>query len=364
MARACEQLKNHSSDLFANGNWHQLSQHERLRIMAHGITSTDGAAYSFLPAWHNKGTVVDHAMTSAEAIELCDPRLDWTALQVPIFADVSAEFPGEAPVIIPDKYMNIRSDNMQLLGIVSSKYRISQNVDCFRLLDDAVADGSMRFESAFSMHGGKDIAILGILPSQDIDKLSDNDELKRYILFTNNHAGQRKLNLLQTSVRTVCANTVRLALSLASDEDVISVKHVGDLESKMGDVREMLGIANEEFDKFAETAQALRRIKLSYSDFTHFLDEVVVPSDINDVKSVARRQKIADAITVRYTTGATNNLDDMSGSLWSAFNSVTEYADHGRKFKDSDSALQSTLYGASHDLKTKALEVATEMIGA
>ena len=83
----------------------------------------------FVP-WHGLGTAVAEAPTSADAIKLAG--LDWEVNSEPIFTGNGIE--------IPNHKANIRATDNKILGVVSDRYKIVQNMDAFNFTDNLIVN--------------------------------------------------------------------------------------------------------------------------------------------------------------------------------------------------------------------------------
>ena len=171
--------------------------------------------------WHGLGTMVQEAPTSAEALKLAG--LDWTVEARDMWLNG-----GYEP--IPGYKANVRSSDNKVLGVVSNKYRIVQNADAFAFTD-ALIGGDVRYETAGSLLDGKKIWLLAKLPDSEIC----GDKTEPYVCFSNTHDGSGAVRVCMTPVRVVCNNTLNLALDTA--QRAWSVRHVGDINSKLVEAR-------------------------------------------------------------------------------------------------------------------------------
>src|SRR4051812_44367892 len=105
--------------------------------MAHLIDqtarATGSAMFAFRPAWHGLGVVIDHAATSAEAVQLAG--LGWSVEQWPVFAERDGDRSAVA-----NRVANVRTDTGRVLGVVSPQYRPFQNVEAFDFMDALVGE--------------------------------------------------------------------------------------------------------------------------------------------------------------------------------------------------------------------------------
>ena len=68
--------------------------------------------------WHGLGTMVAEALTSAAALRLAG--LDWMVVQEPVYTGYNEMVKGYKA--------NVRSSDRKVLGVVSDRYKVVQNV--------------------------------------------------------------------------------------------------------------------------------------------------------------------------------------------------------------------------------------------
>ena len=299
--------------------------------MAAGITvRKDGkaeAAYALKPAWHKMGTVVDHAMTSEEAMTLAG--LDWPVVSRPLFFD-GAGLPcpdGEQPEArkTPGFIANVRKDNGLVLGVVSDQYKIIQNSEAFAFTDSLVQDKVLRYESCGSLWGGRAVWILARRP--EVDKVVGADEQHRYILFVNYHDGSGACTVMPTSVRVECQNLLNIALAIAKENEKLRIVHTGDLAKKVDAARVILGLVDEQFDGYIDVARALVKKQVRAEALKEYIAECLPIADNAGDKTKERIERERAAV-VNLFDHETNAKPGVVGTAWAAFNAVTLWADH------------------------------------
>ena len=98
--------------------------------------------------WHGLGTMVEEAPTSADALRLAG--LDWTVERKPLQVCGGRKVDGF--------YANVRDMDGAVLGVVSDRYKVVQNVDAFAFTDSLIGgDTPVRYETAGSLMGGRKI---------------------------------------------------------------------------------------------------------------------------------------------------------------------------------------------------------------
>src|SRR5258706_2371709 len=149
------------------------------------------AFYALTPAWHGLGVTVKDAPNSVDAIRLA--RLDWGVVQQAVYTNSAqqtliAGIDGDMGKIEGWR-ANVRRDTGAVLGVVSSRYSVIQNVGAFDFVDALVQDGIVKYESAGAMRGGRVVWLLARMPGRG--EVVGGDDLERFILFTNTHDGSR-----------------------------------------------------------------------------------------------------------------------------------------------------------------------------
>ena len=131
-----------------------------------------------------------------------------------------------------------------------------QNIEAFQFLDEKTENHEMHYESAFSLQGGKKVVLLGRLPK--VDTVVPGDDSLRYILMSLHHDGSGPIRFGRCAARVICANTYAIALAEGYVKE-LSVPHKGDVKAKLAQARNILGLANEKFDQYAQQTRVLER---------------------------------------------------------------------------------------------------------
>jgi phage/plasmid-like protein (TIGR03299 family) len=326
------------------------------------------AFYTLTPAWHGLGVVVKDAPNSQDAIRLA--RLDWEVVQQPVYTNspqqtLIAGIDGDMEKIEGWR-ANVRKDTGAVLGVVSSRYSVIQNVEAFDFVDALVQDGIVKYESAGAMRGGRVVWLLARMPGRS--EVAEGDELQRFILFTNTHDGSRAALILPTSVRVVCMNTLRLALSKGRGK-ALKIRHTGDIDAKIDEARAAMGIADSQFADNLETSRKLAARRLEHTEFIAYLDTLIpLPADHNaNKRATTQRNEVRAKIKDLYYLDKRQTLPGVEKTAWAALNAVTQYVDHsmttrGETAKQrAENAFYSVTMGHGNDIKQEAYRTAIEM---
>jgi len=313
--------------------------------MAHEIDFTNNATgaafFAGRPAWHGHGTVVQDAQTSADALRLAS--LDWTVDLCPIQAVTPT-----ATLDAPTHRAIYRTDTGAVLGVVGTDYVPLQNREAFQWLDDVCGGDNplAMWETAGSLKGGRQIWCLAKLPAEV--EVTRQDILQQYVLITTSHDGSQAIRLFPTSVRVVCANTLRFATSTARGG--LRLRHTrGSLADRVRKAREALGVIASDHETFTEQARTLAGRPVDDQTLGEYFETVIGMTSAKTDKGQAR---ILDELHNRFFND--KNEGQYGANLWTAYNAVSEWADHGGRSKSPESRFNSNLFGSAHQYKVRA----------
>jgi len=342
--------------------------------MAAGIEKTDAfgeVRSNGKKAWHGLGMAIPDRKTAREAFPLIG--LDWEEELVTPYCDLITP-DGVMRIEAAEYRVHVRRDTKAVLGIVGKDYKPIHNMELAEFADGlAGADAAAIVETAGSLHNGKRIFCFVRLPR--VIYATDEDAIQTYVAVTNGHGGFAGWNCYPTSVRGVCANTLRM--SEADLHRGLQFQHTGNIEQKLKTARIVLGLAYEETKKFEAKVKALVGRKLRRDGMKSFLENVweetfcAIPAEEDGKKEDAREKLIAKrdalvAIWIENIEKETAKLPSIRGTAWAALNGVTFWHDHQRgHFKDvseSDVRQSSNLFGVSHREKQIALRAAMELV--
>lgn len=261
----------------------------------------------FVP-WHGLGTPVESALTSADALHLAG--LDWKVEARPVYTDKGIQIPGYVA--------NVRDSDNSVLGIVTNKYKIVQNVDAFQFTDNLIGE-DVKYETAGSLRNGRTTFMLAKLPEKKIL----GDKFENYICFTNTHDGTGAVKVCSTNVRVVCNNTLNLALSTAKRS--WTCRHMGRIEDKLQEAQRALQLAEEYTEQLAIYADRAANITIDEAK-TYEVIKQLFP--ISDDASDRMKKNNSDAINDFKNCLVAVDLSSFYGTLWGLVNAASDFAYH------------------------------------
>jgi phage/plasmid-like protein (TIGR03299 family) len=349
--------------------------------MAHNLYTKDGvtsAAYATdldgLP-WHKLGQMVDGAMTWPEAVQLS--KIGFTVKKVPLFIQNPLWTPGSSVpkgFKVPDQFAVIRTDvngEESILGIVGSQYEITQNVEIGGWIDKILGqiDGA-HYEAVGVLGKGERVWAAARIP---FDINLGNDQHQMYLVFTGSHNGSSSSTLFGTDTRVVCNNTLTFALSHATKELCLKVRHTKNAKERLDHIS-------------TELHDSLKKDVMSMEDkFKRLIDKKVSPEMFVETMTklfgeewlVAKKRNIQSAKVARiaelFKDNDKNAFPEQANTGMALVNAITNHTDHERTTRITKSSgyanqeqarAASAMMGTGAQFKTEALDVVLEMVDA
>ena len=332
--------------------------------MAHEIDVSTGQAAVFTvgePPWHGLGANITDAQTSQQAITLA--HLNWQVELWPVRAiDPDHVYPE---VGCSNYRATIRTDTRAVLGVVGDSYTPFQNHQAFDFMDALVGEKLAMFESAGALRGGRVVWMLARIPRQLW--VTTDDEIRPYLLLINSHDGSMSVRMLPTCVRVVCMNTLTLALRQGQGAGW-SIRHCASLPDRVEEARRALGLVTKRLDRFSVETKLLAQTQLTSKQLANYFDVLLPQPSADTDRARAHRDGVIQQFH-RNFEDRTNTMPGIRGSVWAAYNAVSEWADHQRTFRGADPLarrqrrLDSIWFGASNQLKQDAWAGALELAG-
>ncbi|MBD5460695.1 MAG: DUF945 domain-containing protein [Lachnospiraceae bacterium] len=267
--------------------------------------------------WHGLGTMVAKAPDSAAALRLAG--LDWNVIQKDIMTVGGS-------TAIPGFKANVRDIDGSVLGIVSEKYKVVQNMEAFSFTDELLGEG-VRYETAGSLQGGRRTWILARLPRQYI---INGDEISPYLVFMNAHDGSGAIKAAMTPVRVVCQNTLNLALSTAKRS--WSFNHTGDISGKLDEARDTLLYARRYMSELGKAFRKLDMIRLSDNKVEDLISALIPDADGGSTQQRRNIQKMREDMKARYYDAP--DLADVGKNGYRFLNAVSDFATHAKPLRE------------------------------
>lgn len=338
--------------------------------MAHELEIVNGNASMFSVTetpWHGLGTILDNPPTIQEA--LVAAGLNWNVRGLPLFANVPAGDHTDrvVQVAVPGQAIVRDSDN-KVLGRVGDDYVPVQNHEAFGFFDDAIEAGLVTLETAGSLRGGTRIWVMAHINDTTVDVIK-NDPVKAYFLLSNSHDGTLAVRVGFTGVRVVCQNT----LTLAHHNDkshLVKVRHTKNVTKALEQLKDVVNWQKGAFLATVEQFRTLANTGCDEETLKKYVEKVFEPElqtrnkDKAMTKAEASAEKSVDRLLSKviplFEGGKGNDRPGVRGTLWAAYNAVTEYQTWERG-RENDTRLDSLWFGLNGKTNARAFDVALQM---
>ncbi|MBN1665388.1 MAG: DUF932 domain-containing protein [Deltaproteobacteria bacterium] len=286
--------------------------------------------------------MLNHPKTAREAIEAAG--LDYCVVRERLEANAGLK---------QESFAALRTDNGYILGVVHDGYESIQNRDAFKFCDYLVGAGEALYEAAGKFGHGEHIWILVKLSG--FLEVPGSDRINKYLLLTNSHDGSAHVCAKVTPIRVVCNNTLTSALQGAGD---IQISHTHDAVKNLEQAVKLLEWSNSLYKRLNGIFNAMASQKITEAQLQAYV-QALVP-DNEETETDERTENIRQSVLQLYESGRGANLS--GGTLWGAFNSVTEYTDHLMLSGNATARLNSIWFGRGEQLKLKAFRLAMQMM--
>lgn len=330
--------------------------------MAHNLATTDGKTAMFYAGeapWHGLGTKLDEPATAAEAIGAAG--LDYEV-------EVQDLFTGSG-ILVPMARAVVRSDSQEILGSVGTYWKPVQNRECFGFLDAVVADGRLRYHTAGALGKGERVWMLAKIPGE-IRVAGTDDVTNKFLLLSNSHDGRSSLRCFFTPIRVVCQNTLNAAENRSTGAG-ITIRHTGELPTKIREAQRVLGFAEKFYDDLGDRINFLASKPIgSVALSTYFSALYPDPEEPEEQKRAATNaRETRDALAGLFEHGMGQDMPGVAGTYWAAYNAVTEFVDHAKPQRAGkldpeigrQKRLESNWFGVGSGVKGHAFEMAMQM---
>lgn len=297
--------------------------------MGAGFAKATHFTYVEEKPWHSLGIKVEGTgMTTKQA--MTNAELGYTVDKQPIYyMNASGEM-----VCVPDKQGLIHSVTNECMGVVGSDYEVINNDKVFSLIDDFVGESGAIVETAGQLFNGRQVfAVLNMNKVCADMAIMGWDTRTPYLLFHTGHDGQTAFTATASSVRTVCQNTVRLAM--ASGTTTLALKHTSG-NKDLRELRTFFKLSKKSWEIEADLLREYQGIglhpgdALTYALTAHYQRGERILTDPS--KKTAYQAKIL-TLFESLTEGEETNPNHTVNGL---FNCVTRVESHCRGFRETE----------------------------
>ncbi len=338
--------------------------------MAHDLTirANGKAEMAFVgeTPWHGLGQPVTQG--ASIGVWQKEAGMDWDAIETPVEGWSQPE--GPHTVSFPDYKGIYRSDDYSPLAIVGTNYKLVQPKEVLEFFRDMTEEGGWHIHTAGTLRGGRKLWAMasngGAGNVSNRRSKGQTDEVRHNLLLATSLDGSMKTTVVDTAVRVVCANT--LALALRDNQRVIQISHRSIFDAAA--VKRALGVANESFEAFMQTARDLADRPVDLEEARNLLNQIFQPNasikpsnawlgslkEMEDAPLQEERRIISTTLDLFQGAGLGSTLKSAAGTRWGLLNAVTQQVDWAMGRSD-DTRLDSAWFGRGNEFKKSAFEI-------
>ena len=274
-----------------------------------------------------------------------------------------------------------RDDTGQTLGVVSNKYQVYQNQQMMDLFETVCQSTGAKIDRIGMVNGGQKVFMSFRQPEGF--SFGNGEEIDAYWYMMSSHDASSGLKLFPSPVRLACSNQFGMLNSFLQrngiDPKTLTIRHSNLMDVRVDQMLDNLNIINHLTENFVKEASGLINIEMNQDErISYYIDVLGLNqnADIMDPKSkdydatnpygLGTRANNTIDVLMDLEQSETNNVGDMAGTRWGAFNAVTEYIDHrwtmdkaGKELVANDKRVESAVLGSGMRMKNRAYELLT-----
>lgn len=296
--------------------------------------------------WLSAGKRISENANQGLGSSMVEAGLNWSAEKIPLICEDNEQASGAFAVR--------RSSDNRILGTVGPRYRILQNEEAFTTFQPFLDAGEATIEAAGEFNNGVIVWILAKI-NRDPVEIVPGDEVNKYVLLSHSHDGRQCVRYGFTPIRIYCQNTLALAHK-SSESQLMRLRHSGQMLRNLSEITAIMNLADSTFEASAEQYRWLAGRDINQKDLAKYVRKVLKVSDAQADKS---KSSIEDIVR-RFESGMGNDLPNIRGTWWAAYNGVVEHLAYAAG-KTAERRASSLWTGANSRTNFKALQLALDM---
>jgi phage/plasmid-like protein (TIGR03299 family) len=263
----------------------------------------------------------------------------------------------------------VKSDDFAAtLGTTKERYTPITHGDYGRIIEAVLDQPGVKYETAGSVEGGactwalafldEPVTLGAELASRGVQ---DSSLTLPYLVLTARHDGDGAARLQSTSVRVVCANTVR-ACEAEADRNgtVFSFRHTAGWEDRIEEARRAIKGVRTEFAAYCAWANDMLDIPVSDKQARQFITEFI-PMEPGITDRAARNVEEARLAVTGILNGKTSA--GIEGTAFWLVQAGAEWLDHYRATRNPESLFRRAIMQPSK-AKVQMVEIVRHVIAA
>ena len=320
--------------------------------MSHRI---EQMAYTGAAPWHKLGS----ELPANQPIEVWAEKagMNWEIKDTPVCFQTHG-VDGKQVHPFQDQRVLFRSDSLQPLSVVGSRYQVVQPMEVLEFYRDLTEVSGFQLETAGVLKGGKKFWALA--RTGQSAALKGSDLVNGYVLLATSCDGTLATTATPTTVRVVCSNTLSIALRDMSEG--IRVSHSTAFDAQT--VKRRLGIAVSQWEEFMYRMKALSERKIKLKESEQFFSKLfqIRQEQTTPVEATGQDRAVKKLLQLYSGHGRGAEMGAAKNTAWGLLCAVTEFVDHERRARSNDHRLDSAWFGQGAVLKQRALESSLQLL--
>ena len=312
------------------------------------------------PAWIKIGVDISRAETISEA--LYSSELDYEVKKGALRVVTGHRENGELITQqILNRYATYREDTKEYLGgIVSDRYAIVQNADAFEFLQPLVDDGTVTFEKAGVIDGGRLAFLVVKLPALEVA----GEKIEQRLMIYVSHDGSSAVTVWYLPYRLVCMN--QLQASINDSDFKVSIRHSKNAKAKLKALSKTIELIESAGE--CMRASILKMIQFEIPNTTKFLGnltnalfltkeecEKMAQGGLYHKVLSTRKFNIINDFQNFYYKGVGQDAETCQSNAWRFYNAVTGYFQHVKTYSNDEQKFNAFFDGQANKIMQEAL---------
>lgn len=174
--------------------------------------------------------------------------------------------------------------------------------------------------------------------------------------------GQSAVSVKFTPIRVVCQNTLSVALS---EGETTRIKHITNMKQRLEDVQvavqnicKIYSSVEEKYNMMGNYKISAAKVKEYFNDIYPIIDESLIKTE-NQLNKREINIKIQSRLIRNFEDGFGVKELKIGGTLWAAYNAITQHIDHPLDYKLGDNKLLKRIwFGDGEAIKKRAYTLA------
>jgi phage/plasmid-like protein (TIGR03299 family) len=191
--------------------------------------------------------------------------------------------------------------------------------------------------------------------------------VEKYLLFSTGHDAKTAVQIRFTPVRVVCQNT--LIASLEWGTDFSKIYHIPGMESEISRAQEGVLHILKQYNELAALYEQFAGRALTDEQLAGYMNAVFPDpkrrkgqTDHSYDKAASKVRAIRKQAAKLFAEGMGNDVPEIRGTLWAAYNGVVELVDHYLGYSSRWHRLESIWFGEGEHTKQVALAEAKRIL--